>query len=74
MTVLAGSLSEWKGILIRNCGFLLEMMAFFTAVGHYLIIWWLRGMAFHLVDAVLFLNLRVKFFIICQSFLIINIL
>ncbi|KAG1362185.1 E3 ubiquitin protein ligase RIN2 [Cocos nucifera] len=54
----AGSLSEWKGILIRNCGFLLEMMAFLTAVGHYLIIWWLRGMAFHLVDAVLFLNLR----------------
>ncbi|XP_008796807.2 E3 ubiquitin protein ligase RIN2-like [Phoenix dactylifera] len=56
--IVAGSLSEWKGILIRNCGFLLEMMAFLMAVGHYLIIWWLHGMAFHLVDAVLFLNLR----------------
>ncbi|XP_008786977.2 E3 ubiquitin protein ligase RIN2-like [Phoenix dactylifera] len=54
----AGTLSEWKGVLIRNCGFLLEMMTFLTGIGHYLIIWWLHGMAFHLVDAVLFLNLR----------------
>ncbi|PKA61081.1 E3 ubiquitin protein ligase RIN2 [Apostasia shenzhenica] len=54
----AGSLAEWKGFLIRNCGFLLDMLALIMAVGHYLMIWWLHGMAFHLVDAVLFLNLR----------------
>lgn len=28
------------------------------ALAHYLYIWWLHGMAFHLVDAVLFLNIR----------------
>ncbi|XP_059624852.1 E3 ubiquitin protein ligase RIN2-like [Cornus florida] len=54
----AGSLWEWKGILIRNFGFLLDVMTLFMALGHYLNIWWLHGMAFHLVDAVLFLNIR----------------
>ncbi|KAH7687695.1 autocrine motility factor receptor protein [Dioscorea alata] len=54
----AGSLSEWKGILIRHGGFLLDMMTVLMALGHYLIIWWLHGMAFQLVDAILFLNLR----------------
>ncbi|XP_020588430.1 E3 ubiquitin protein ligase RIN2-like isoform X2 [Phalaenopsis equestris] len=54
----AGSLTELKGQLIRNCGFLLDVMALLMGVGHYVIIWWLHGMAFHLVDAILFLNLR----------------
>lgn len=54
----SGSLSEWRGTLTRNCGFLLDMMTLSMALGHYLIIWWLHGMAFHLLDAVLFLNLR----------------
>ncbi|OAY63290.1 E3 ubiquitin protein ligase RIN2 [Ananas comosus] len=54
----AGSLYEWRGILIRNCGFLVDMMTLSMALGHYLMIWWLRGMAFHLADAVLVLNLR----------------
>ncbi|XP_042494923.1 E3 ubiquitin protein ligase RIN2-like [Macadamia integrifolia] len=54
----AGSLWEWKGILIRNFGFFLDMMTLLMALGHYLHIWWLHGMAFHLVDAVLFLNIR----------------
>ncbi|KAJ4706225.1 E3 ubiquitin protein ligase RIN2 [Melia azedarach] len=57
-TLAAGSLLEWKGILIRNFGFALDMAALLMALGHYLHIWWLRGMAFHLVDAVLFLNIR----------------
>ncbi|XP_077235447.1 E3 ubiquitin protein ligase RIN2-like [Tasmannia lanceolata] len=55
---VAGSLWEWKGLLIRNFGFLLDMLTLLTAIGHYLDIWWLHGMAFHLVDAVLFMNLR----------------
>ncbi|KAK9103124.1 hypothetical protein Sjap_020378 [Stephania japonica] len=55
---VAGSLLEWKGILIRNVGFFLDIMTLFMALGHYLHIWWLHGMAFHLVDAVIFLNLR----------------
>ncbi|KAF8413000.1 hypothetical protein HHK36_000972 [Tetracentron sinense] len=54
----AGSLWEWKGILMRNFGFFLDMMTLLMALGHYLHIWWLHGMAFHLVDAVLFLNIR----------------
>lgn len=58
VTLAAGSLAEWKGQLIRNCGFLLDMMALLMGVGHYVMIWWLHGMAFHLVDAILFLNLR----------------
>ncbi|RWW72651.1 hypothetical protein BHE74_00019528 [Ensete ventricosum] len=54
----SGSLSEWKGILIRHCGFILDMFTLATVLGHYLMTWWLHGMAFHLVDVVLFLNLR----------------
>ncbi|KAL3524161.1 hypothetical protein ACH5RR_016995 [Cinchona calisaya] len=54
----AGSLWEWKGILNRNLGFFLDMMTFLMALAHYLHIWWLHGMAFHLIDAVLFLNIR----------------
>ncbi|KAK1307349.1 E3 ubiquitin protein ligase RIN2 [Acorus calamus] len=54
----AGFLSEMKGILIRNFGFFLDLMTLLMALGHYLLIWWLHGMAFHLIDAVLFLNLR----------------
>ncbi|KAJ0041994.1 hypothetical protein Pint_17220 [Pistacia integerrima] len=57
-TSAAGALLEWKGILIRNLGFFLDMATLFMALGHYMHIWWLRGMAFHLVDAVLFLNIR----------------
>jgi len=49
---------EWKGILIRNVGFSLDMATLLMALGHYVHIWWLHGMAFHLVDAVLFLNIR----------------
>ncbi|KAJ9164057.1 hypothetical protein P3X46_023674 [Hevea brasiliensis] len=57
-TIAAGSLSEWKGILIRNLGFSLDMATLLMALGHYVHIWWLHGVAFHLVDAVLFLNIR----------------
>ncbi|GLT68518.1 hypothetical protein SLA2020_407400 [Shorea laevis] len=57
-TSAAGSLSEWKGVLIRNLGFSLDMATLLMALGHYVHIWWLHGMAFHLVDAVLFLNIR----------------
>ncbi|KAF5480259.1 hypothetical protein F2P56_001022 [Juglans regia] len=54
----AGSLSEWKGILLRYLGFALDMATFLTALGHYVHIWWLHGVAFHIVDAILFLNIR----------------
>ncbi|XP_057476686.1 E3 ubiquitin protein ligase RIN2-like [Actinidia eriantha] len=54
----AGSLWEWKGFLTRNLGFFLDIMTLLMALGHYVHIWWLHGMAFHLVDAVLFLNIR----------------
>ncbi|KAF9685676.1 hypothetical protein SADUNF_Sadunf03G0079100 [Salix dunnii] len=52
------SLLEWKGILTRNLGFLLDIAAMLMALGHYVHIWWLRGVALHLVDAILFLNIR----------------
>ncbi|KAI8027070.1 E3 ubiquitin protein ligase RIN2 [Camellia lanceoleosa] len=53
----AGSFCEWKGILIRNLGFLLDIMTLLMALCHYVHIWWLHGMKFHLVDVVLFLNI-----------------
>nr|KJB06101.1 hypothetical protein B456_001G0485001 [Gossypium raimondii] len=55
---VADSFWEWKGILIRNLGFFLDLATLIMAVGHYVLIWWLHGMAFHLADAVLFLNIR----------------
>ncbi|XP_061981859.1 E3 ubiquitin protein ligase RIN2-like [Populus nigra] len=56
--IRAGSLLEWKGILIRDLGFSLEMAALIMALGHYVHIWWLHGVALHLVDVVLFFNIR----------------
>ncbi|CAN8325882.1 unnamed protein product [Cochlearia groenlandica] len=60
-SLTAGSLLEWKGLLNRNLGFFLDMATLVMALGHYLYIWWLHGIAFHLVDAVLFLNIRALF-------------
>lgn len=57
-TSTAGSLWEWKSSVVRNMGFSLDMMTLLMALGHYLLIWWLHGMAFHLIDAILFLNIR----------------
>uniref|UniRef100_A0A0C9RQW2 TSA: Wollemia nobilis Ref_Wollemi_Transcript_22094_2583 transcribed RNA sequence n=1 Tax=Wollemia nobilis TaxID=56998 RepID=A0A0C9RQW2_9CONI len=54
----AGASWEWKGTIVRNCGFFMEVVTLLMALGHCLHIWWLRGLAFQLVDAVLFLNLR----------------
>lgn len=54
----AGSLWEWKSNVVRNMGFFLDMMTLLMALGHYVLIWWLHGMTFHLVDAILFLNIR----------------
>ncbi|KAL2920456.1 E3 ubiquitin protein ligase RIN2 [Bienertia sinuspersici] len=54
----AGSLWEWKSNVVRNLGFFLDMMTLLMALGHYVLIWWLHGMTFHLVDAILFLNIR----------------
>ena len=58
----AGSLWEWKSSIVRNLGFFLDMMTLLMALGHYVLIWWLHGMAFHLIDAILFLNIRVRVF------------
>ncbi|KAL8160304.1 hypothetical protein V2J09_001841 [Rumex salicifolius] len=57
-TSKSGSLWEWRSNLVRNLGFFLDMMALLMALGHYVLIWWLHGMAFHLIDAILFLNIR----------------
>ncbi|KAL8210824.1 hypothetical protein R6Q57_005261 [Mikania cordata] len=54
----AGSLWEWKSVILRNLGFFLDIMTLLMALGHYVYIWRLHGMTFHLVDAVLFLNIR----------------
>lgn len=58
--MISGSFCEWKGILIRNLGFCLDLMTLLMALGHYLYMWWLHGVAFHFVDAVLFLISRVN--------------
>ncbi|KAL4563034.1 hypothetical protein LXL04_027065 [Taraxacum kok-saghyz] len=54
----AGSLWEWKSVILRNAGFFLDIMTLLMAMGHYVYIWRLHGMTFHLVDVMLFLNLR----------------
>ncbi|KAH9602354.1 hypothetical protein KSS87_020019 [Heliosperma pusillum] len=54
----AGSLLEWKSNIVLNVGFLLDVMTLVMALGHYVLIWWLHGMTFQLVDAILFLNIR----------------
>ncbi|XP_009372881.1 E3 ubiquitin protein ligase RIN2 isoform X1 [Pyrus x bretschneideri] len=59
-TSAVGLLLEWKGSLTRNLGFVLDMATLLMALGHYVHIWWFHGMAFHLVDAILFLNIRVN--------------
>lgn len=57
-TSIAGFLREWKSSLVWNLGFFLDMMTLLMALGHYVLIWWLHGMGFHIVDAVLLLNIR----------------
>uniref|UniRef100_A0A804QCG5 RING-type E3 ubiquitin transferase n=1 Tax=Zea mays TaxID=4577 RepID=A0A804QCG5_MAIZE len=54
----AGSFSEWRGKLTRDFGFAIDLISMLMSFGHYSMIFWLRGMAFHLVDAVLLWNLR----------------
>lgn len=54
----AGAAWEWRGMVVRNCSFFMDLVSLLLALGHCLHIWWLRGLAFQLVDAVLFLNLR----------------
>ena len=39
----------------------MDIVSLLLALGHCVHIWWLRGLAFQVVDAILFLNLRVKF-------------
>jgi autocrine motility factor receptor len=55
----AGAAWEWRGTLVRNCSFVMDLVSLLLALGHCVHIWWLRGVAFQVVDAILFLNLRV---------------
>ncbi|CAK9229186.1 unnamed protein product [Sphagnum troendelagicum] len=54
----AGVSWEWRGTLVRNCSFVMDLVSLLLALGHCVHIWWLRGVAFQVVDAILFLNLR----------------
>ena len=56
-----GSLLEWKDLLNRHLGFVLDMATLVMALAHFLYIWWLHGLAFPVVDAVLLLYVRVSF-------------
>ncbi|XP_020577887.1 E3 ubiquitin protein ligase RIN2-like isoform X2 [Phalaenopsis equestris] len=51
------SIEGQKGTLNRNCSFLLDFLALSMSVGHYLMIWWLQGTSFFLVNTVLFVYL-----------------
>lgn len=59
---------EWKSVLSRNLGFLLEMMSLLMALAHYVHILWLHGVNVHILDAVIFLNIRVSSFILSEPF------
>jgi autocrine motility factor receptor len=39
----AGSFSEWRGKVIRNFGFVIDLMSLLMSLGHYSMIFWLRG-------------------------------
>ncbi|KAL2624061.1 hypothetical protein R1flu_008306 [Riccia fluitans] len=54
----AGAAWEWRGTLVRNWSFAMDIVSLMLALGHCVHIWWLRGVAFQVVDAILFLNLR----------------
>ncbi|XP_024371352.1 E3 ubiquitin protein ligase RIN2 [Physcomitrium patens] len=54
----AGAAWEWRGTVVRNCSFVMDIVSLLLALGHCVHIWWLRGLAFQVVDAILFLNLR----------------
>ncbi|XP_048600136.1 E3 ubiquitin protein ligase RIN2-like isoform X3 [Brassica napus] len=54
-SMTAGSLLEWKDLLNRHLGFVLDMATLVMALAHFLYIWWLHGLAFPVVDAVLLL-------------------
>lgn len=72
-TSAAGLLLEWKSSLTRNLGFVLDMATLLMALGHYVHIWWLHGMAFHFVDAILFLNIRVNICVNISFYIYLNI-
>ncbi|CAN7071664.1 unnamed protein product [Brassica oleracea var. botrytis] len=57
-SMTAGSLLEWKDLLNRHLGFVLDMATLVMALAHFLYIWWLHGLAFPVVDAVLLLYVR----------------
>ncbi|KAH7388000.1 hypothetical protein KP509_16G052700 [Ceratopteris richardii] len=49
---------EWRGLLLQNFVFTMDVLGYMLTLIHCLHIWWLRGLAFKLVDGVLFVNLR----------------
>ncbi|CAM6095061.1 unnamed protein product [Calypogeia fissa] len=54
----AGAAWEWRGSVVRNWSFAMDIVSLMLALGHCVHIWWLRGLNFQVVDAILFLNLR----------------
>ncbi|KAL3699715.1 hypothetical protein R1sor_017737 [Riccia sorocarpa] len=54
----AGAAWEWRATVVRNWSFAMDIVSLILALGHCVHIWWLRGLAFQVVDAILFLNLR----------------
>lgn len=57
---ITGAAWEWRGSVVRNWSFAMDIVSLMLALGHCVHIWWLRGLNFQLVDAILFLNLRVS--------------
>ncbi|KAJ7521574.1 hypothetical protein O6H91_19G060500 [Diphasiastrum complanatum] len=54
----AGAAWDWRAALPRYFSFVMDLLSLLLTVAHCLHIWCLRGLAFQVVDAVLFLNLR----------------
>lgn len=59
ITMLFASLREWTGVKLRDVKFFIDIMTLLMALGHYVQIWRLHGMTFHLVDAMLFIPVHV---------------
>ncbi|KAJ3680520.1 hypothetical protein LUZ60_016798 [Juncus effusus] len=52
------TVSELRGVLVRNLGFVLDMGSLLMSLNHYLTIICLRGISFHFADVFLLMNLR----------------
>lgn len=51
-------MGEWRGTLLYHTDFVADTLTLALTLLHFTHIWWLHGVAFQLIDAILFLNIK----------------